>query len=74
MLGLSDFITGRKRFFNLSRGLCISASKHCWKMKFRIHVHVMFHCYVHVMFMLSWLSDFVVCSTSINIWSSVVYI
>ena len=28
MLCLSDFVAGRKRFYNLSRGLCISASKH----------------------------------------------
>ena len=36
MLSLSDFATGRKRFYNLSRGLCISASKHSRKMKFTI--------------------------------------
>ena len=31
MLHLSDFVAGRKRFYNLSRGLSISASKHCRK-------------------------------------------
>ena len=34
MLHLSDFVAGTKRFYNLSRGLCISATKHCRKMKF----------------------------------------
>ena len=33
MLCLSDFVAGKKRFYNLSRGLCISASNHCRKMK-----------------------------------------
>ena len=27
MLRLSDFVAEKKRFYNLSRGLCISASK-----------------------------------------------
>ena len=31
---------GRKRFYNLSRRLCISASKHCRKMKFRKYFHL----------------------------------
>ena len=37
MLRLSDFLARRKRFYNLRRGLCISASKQCRKMKFRTH-------------------------------------
>ena len=32
MLHFNDFVAGRKRFYNLSRGLCISAAKHCRKM------------------------------------------
>ena len=36
---LSDFVMGRKRFYILSR-VCISASKHCRKMKFRTYVHL----------------------------------
>ena len=27
MLRLSDFVAGRKKFYNLSRGLCISVRK-----------------------------------------------
>ena len=42
MLCLNDFVAGRKGFYNLSRGLCISASKHstCRKMKFRTPIHL----------------------------------
>ena len=35
---MSDFVAGRKRFYNLSKDLCISASKHCRKMKFRTYL------------------------------------
>ena len=38
MLHLSDIVMGSKRFYNLSMRLCISASKHCRKMKFRTYV------------------------------------
>ena len=40
MLRLSDFVVGRQRFYNLSTGLCISASKHCRKMKLRTYVRL----------------------------------
>ena len=40
MLRLNDFVVARKRFYNMSRGLCISASKHCRKMKFTTHIHL----------------------------------
>ena len=36
MLHLSDFVA----LYNLSRVLCISASKHCRNMKFRTHIHL----------------------------------
>ena len=35
MLRLNDFVVARKRFYDLSRGLFISASKHCRKMELR---------------------------------------
>ena len=67
MVRFSDFVASRKRFYNLSRGLCISALKRCRKMKFRIHLHLTL---ISKIFMLSQLSDFVVCSTGLYIWSS----
>ena len=33
MLHLSDFVVGRKRFYNLSKGVYISTLEHCRKMK-----------------------------------------
>ena len=60
-LQYSDFVTGRKRFYNLSRGLCISASKYCRKMKFRTYVLDT----SKKNLLLSQLSDFIVCSTSV---------
>ena len=36
----NDFVAARKRFYNLRRGLCISASQHCRKMKFRTHINL----------------------------------
>ena len=117
MLRLSVFVAGRKRIYNPSMGLSISASKHCRKMKFRTYIHltlvrkilsrlsdfvtcsehfniqsegsisqlwntvgrIKFKTYLHLtliskIFMLSWLSDFVVCSTSLYICCSGVYI
>ena len=38
MLCLCDFVTCRKRYYNQSRGVCISALKHCRKMKFRTYL------------------------------------
>ena len=55
MSRMSDFVEGRKRFYNLSRGLCISASKHCRKMKFRTHL---FDTSKKNLLILSCLSDF----------------
>ena len=40
MLCLNDFVAARKRYYNLSRGRFISASKDCRKMKFRTHIHL----------------------------------
>ena len=66
MLCLSDFVAGRKRFYILSRGLYISASKHCRKMKFRTHIHLTSKENVLI---LSHLSDFMTCSERFNIQS-----
>ena len=40
MLRLNDFDAARKRYYNLSRWLFISASKNCRKMKLRTHIHL----------------------------------
>ena len=56
---LSDFVADRKRFYNLSIGLFISATKHCRKMIFRAHIHLTL---VRNIKILSRLSDFVTCS------------
>ena len=62
MLRLSDFVTGRKRFYYLSRGLCISDLKHSRTMKFRI-------CSSDIskqnLLLMSLLSDFMACSSSL---------
>ena len=65
MLRLNDFVTARKRFYNLSRGLFISASKHCRKMKFRTHIHLTL-----VSKMLCF-SDFMTCRERFNVQSNV---
>ena len=44
----------------------MSALEHCRKMKFTTYLHLTLF---KQFFMLSWLSDFVVCSTSFFIWS-----
>ena len=61
MLRLSDFVTCTERYYNQSGGAYISALEHCRKMKFRTYLHLTLF---KQFFMLSWLSDFVVCSTS----------
>ena len=71
MLCLSDFVTCKKRYYNQSRGVCTSAFEHCMKMKFRTYLHLTQE---PKFFMLSLLNDFVVCSTSLYIFSSGVYI
>ena len=71
MLPLSDFVTCRKRYYNQSRGVYISDSEHCRKIKFRTYLYLTL---ISKFFMMSWLSDFVVCSTSLYIWSSGVYV
>ena len=38
MLRLSDFVTCRKRYYNQSRGIDISALEHCRMMKFRTYL------------------------------------
>ena len=73
MLRLSDFVTGRKRYYNHRQEVYISALEHCRKMKFRTYM------YLHLtlisnFFMLSRLNDFVVCSASLYIWSSGDYV
>ena len=61
MLRLSDFVVGRKRFHNLSKGLCISASKHR-KMLTSIRSS---DTSKQNLLLMSQLSDFVACSKSI---------
>ena len=62
MLRLSDFVTCRKRYYSQSGGggVYISALEHCRKMKFRTYLHLTLF---KQFFMLSRLSDFVVCSS-----------
>ena len=71
MLHLSDFVTCRKRYYNQSRGLYISALEHCKKMEITTCLHLTS---MSNFFMLSLLSDFMVCGTSLYIWSSGDYI
>ena len=66
MLRLSAFVTCRKRYYNQSKGVYISALEHCRKKKFRTYLHLT----LSKIFMLSRLSDFAVCSTGLYIWSS----
>ena len=61
MLRLSNFVTCRKRYYNRSMGVYISALEHCRKIKLITYL---------LLLMLSWLSDFVVCSKSLYILSS----
>ena len=67
MLCLSDFVTCTKRYYNQSQEVYISALEHCRKMKFSTYLHLIL---ISNVFMLSRLSDFVECSTSLYIWSS----
>ena len=48
----------------------LSTYPHCRKMKFRTFLHLTL---ISKNFMMSWFSDFVVCSTNLYIWSSGVY-
>ena len=64
MLCLSDFVICKKRYYNQSRGVCTSAFEHCRKMKFRTYLLLTQE---PKFFMLSWLNDFVICSTSLYI-------
>ena len=57
------FVTCRKRYYYQSRGVYISALEHCRKMKFRTYLRLTL---ISKFFMLSRLSDFVVCSTSLS--------
>ena len=59
MLRLSDLVAPRKRLNNLSRGLCISASKHFRKMNFRAHIHLTL--LSKILLILSCVSDFMTC-------------
>ena len=40
MLRLSDFVTGRKRYYNHRQEVYISALEHCRKMKFRTYMYL----------------------------------
>ena len=67
MLRLNDFVAARKRYYNLSRGLFISASKHCRKMKFRTHIHLTL--VSKNLLILLCLSDFMTCREGFNVQS-----
>ena len=67
MLRLNDFVAARKRYYNLSRGLFITASKHCRKMKFRAHIHLTLVS-KHLLILLC-LSDFMTCRERFNVQS-----
>ena len=70
MLRLSDFVTCRKRYYYKSgRGLCLSFGTLWEEAVYNIHLSDT----NRQIFMLSWLSDFVVSSTNLYIWSSGVY-
>ena len=62
MLRLSDFLTCRKRYYDQSRGVCISALKHCRKMKFRTYRYLLLTLISKIIYVVSQMSDFVVCS------------
>ena len=64
MIRMSAFVTCRKRYYNQSRGVYISALEHCIMMKFRTYLHLTL---LSKILMLSWLSDFAVCSTGLFI-------
>ena len=68
MLRLSDFVTysNEKDIIFRVGGVCISVLEHCRKSKFRTFLHLTL---ISKMFM-SRLSDFVVCTTNLYIWSS----
>ena len=65
MLCLIDFVAGRRRFYNLSMGLCIPASIHCRKTKLECICSV--GTSKESLLILSRLSDFVTCSERFNI-------
>ena len=67
MLRFNDFVAARKRYYNLSRGLFISASKHCRKMKFRTRIHLTL--LSKNLLILLWLSDFMTCTERFNVQS-----
>ena len=66
MLRLNDFVAARKRFYNLSMELFISASKHCRKMKFRTHSS---NTSKQNLLILLCLSDFMTCRERFNVQS-----
>ena len=69
MLRMTDFV--EINIIISVGGVCISALEHCRKMKLRTYLHLTL---IGKIFMLSQLSDFVVGSTSLDIWNSGVYI
>ena len=64
MLFLSDSVTCRKDFI-IRLGICISASEHCRKMKFRTYLHLT---QIGKIYLFVTVSDFVTCTTSLYIW------
>ena len=68
MLRLSDFVICRKRYYNQSREVYMSALEHCRKMKFRTYLHLTL---ISKFLLLSWLSDSVVCSIKVFIFKIV---
>ena len=69
MLRLSDFVTCQKDITFKVGGVYISVLEHCRKRKFRTYLDTN-----KQIFMMSRLSDVVVCSTNLYIWSSGIYI
>ena len=61
------FVTCRKRYYNQSGRVYISILEHCRKMKFGTFLHLTL---ISNFFMLSQLSDFVVCGTHLYIKSN----
>ena len=66
MLRLSDFTAGMKRFYNLSRRLCILARKHSRKKTFITHIHLTVE---RKVINIVTVSDFVTCIECFNIQS-----
>ena len=62
MLRLSDFVTCRKKYYKQSQSCLYLSLEHCRKMNFRTFLNLTL---ISKFFMLSRLSDFVVCGTNV---------